>query len=119
MTYTEIYLHLRKAAEENIKNKRKKGRIRAVLGYSKCSVSVGANEVLKALQEVLIEAEIDDVIIETTGCVGLCSKEPLLDIFTSDGERYTYELVKPKMAKAILISHSLYDETIEEWLLKN
>lgn len=119
MTYMETYQSMRKTAEENIRNKRKKGRLRAVLGYSKCSISVGASNVLRALQEVLSEAEIDDVIIETTGCIGLCSREPLLDIFTSDGERYTYELVTPKMAKAIIISHSLYDENIEEWLLKN
>ncbi|MTI46199.1 (2Fe-2S) ferredoxin domain-containing protein [Sporosalibacterium faouarense] len=119
MTDLEMYQRLRKAAEENIREKRKKGKIRAVLGYSKCSVSVGAGSVLKALQEVISEAEIDDVIIETTGCIGLCSKEPLLDIFTSDGERYTYELVDAKMAKAIVISHSLYNENIEDWLLKN
>ena len=119
MTNIKFYKNLRATAEENIKNKRKKGRIRAVLGYSKCSVNVGANDVLKALQEVLSEAEIKDVIIETTGCIGLCSREPLLDIFTYEGKRYTYELVTPKMAKAIVISHSLYDENIIEWLLKN
>lgn len=119
MINIKFYQDLRAASEENIKNKRSKGRIRAVLGFSKCSVSVGANDVLKALQEVLSEAEIEDVIIETTGCIGLCSKEPLLDIFTVEGDRYTYELVTPKMSKAILISHSLYDENISEWLLKN
>lgn len=119
MTNIKFYQDLRATAEENIRTKRKKGRIRAVLGYSKCSVSVGASDVLKALQEVLSEAELDDVIIETTGCIGLCSQEPLLDIFTSEGERYTYGLVTPKMAKAIVISHSLYDENINEWLLKN
>lgn len=118
MTYMDRYQNLQKAAKENVKNKKKQGRIRAVLGYSKCSISVGANEVLKALQQVLPEAEIEDVIIETTGCIGLCSREPLLDIFTSDGERYTYELVTPKMAKAIIISHSLYGKSVEEWLIK-
>lgn len=118
MTYKEIYNSLRRTAEENINNKRKKGRIRAVLGYSKCSISVGANNVLEALQNALSEAEIDDVIIETTGCIGLCSREPLLNIFLSEGETYTYELVTPKMAKAIIISHSLYGECIEKWLLK-
>ncbi|WP_155848353.1 (2Fe-2S) ferredoxin domain-containing protein [Caldisalinibacter kiritimatiensis] len=118
MAYREIYDKLRKTAEDELEKKRKKKKIRAVLGYSMCSVSVGANEVLSALEEVLVEAEIDNVIIETTGCTGLCSKEPLLDVYTPEGYRYTYELVTPKKARAILISHSFYDEEIEDWLLK-
>ncbi|WP_425448698.1 (2Fe-2S) ferredoxin domain-containing protein [Dethiothermospora halolimnae] len=117
MTYREIYDRLRDSAEDKI-DKKRKGKIRAVLGYSKCSVSVGANEVLKAMQEVLVEGEIEDVIIETTGCIGLCSKEPLLEIYTKDGDRYTYELVTPKKARAIILSHSLYDEELEEYILK-
>ena len=118
MSYREIYDELRKSAEESIKNKETDGKIRAILGYSLCSVSVGANEVLRALQEVLVEAEIKNVIIETTGCIGLCSKEPLLDIYMPNGKRYTYEQVTAKKARAIILSHSLYHEDIEEWLIK-
>lgn len=118
MTYREIYDRLRTTAENAIENKRKNKKLRFVLGYSMCSVSVGASEVLKALQETLVDASIDNVIIETTGCIGLCSKEPLVDVYTPEGERYTYEFVTPKKARAILISHSLYNEDIDEWLLK-
>ncbi|MGF7058849.1 (2Fe-2S) ferredoxin domain-containing protein [Brassicibacter mesophilus] len=118
MSYRDIYDDLRKSAEEAIKNKKTNGKIRAILGYSICSVSVGANEVLRALQEVLMEADIKNVIIETTGCIGLCSKEPLLDIYMPNGERYTYEQVTAKKAKAIILSHSLYEEEVEEWLIK-
>ena len=118
MRFNDFYQNLRKSAEEAIKNKRENGKIRAVLGYSICSVSVGANEVLRAMQEVLVEADIDNVILETTGCIGLCSKEPLLDIYMPNGERYTYGLVTPQKARAIVIYHSLYGEPMEEWLLK-
>ncbi|SHK11510.1 (2Fe-2S) ferredoxin domain-containing protein [Paramaledivibacter caminithermalis] len=117
MSYKEIYDSLRKKAEEAIDNKRN-GKIRVVLNYSMCSVSVGANEVLKALQEVVAEGQFDDVIIETTGCAGLCSKEPILDVYMPDGERYTYEFVTPKKARAIVVSHTMYDEHIDKWLLK-
>lgn len=117
MSYEEIYGALRKKAEEAIDEKRK-GKIRAVLNYSVCSVSVGANEVLRELQEVVAEGGFHNVIIETTGCAGLCSKEPILDIYMPDGERYTYEFVTAKKARTIIVSHAMYDEHIEEWLLK-
>lgn len=117
MSYKEFYDKLRKTAEEKIKNKRN-GKIRAVIGYGKCSVSVGAKDVLKAVQEVVEEADIDNVIIETTGCIGLCSKEPLLDIYMPNGEKFTYEFVTAKKARAIIISHVMYGEAMTEWLLK-
>lgn len=118
MILNDFYQQLRESAEEAIKSKKESGKIRAVLGYSICSVSVGANEVLRAMQEVLVEADIHNVILETTGCIGLCYKEPLLDIYMPNGMKYTYELVTPSKARAIIVSHSLYGEPMEEWLLK-
>lgn len=117
MSYMEVYDALRQKAEESIENKRK-GKIRAVLNYSVCSVSVGANEVLRALQEVVAEGEFHNVIIETTGCAGLCSKEPILDIYMPDGERYTYEFVTAKKARRIIVEHTMYNEHVDEWLLE-
>ncbi|MTI66831.1 MAG: (2Fe-2S) ferredoxin domain-containing protein [Firmicutes bacterium] len=117
MTYKDFYKELRQSAEETIE-KKKRGKLRIVLGYAICSVSVGANEVLRALEETVVEAELKDVIIETTGCIGLCSKEPLVDVITKEGKKYTYELVDKKKARAILISHAMYNEPVDEWLIK-
>lgn len=116
MSYREIYERLRASAEEEVK--KKKGKYRAVLGYSICSVSVGANEVLRELQKTLIDEKLDNVIVETTGCNGLCHKEPFLNIFSPEGEQYSYELVSPEKARAILISHAVYDDVIYEYLIK-
>ncbi len=114
----KIYDLLRQTAQENLEMK-KSCKIRVVLGYSICSISVGANEVLKELQEALIDLGLDNVLIETTGCIGLCSKEPLLDVYIDNKERYTYEQVTAKKARAILVSHALYEETLEKYLITN
>lgn len=110
--------YLRERAEKSV-NKRRNGKIRAVLGYSMCSISVGANEVLKAMQQVVSDGGFENIIIETTGCPGLCSKEPLLNIYMPDGRGFTYELVTPEKARAIIVSHSVNGECINDWLLKN
>lgn len=113
----KIYDLLRQSAEEKLKEK-KNCKLRIVLGYSICSMSVGANEVLKELQQSLVDLELDEVLIETTGCAGLCSREPLLDVYTDNNEKYTYELVTPKKARAILVTHALYGEALEKYLIK-
>ncbi|SCZ06405.1 (2Fe-2S) ferredoxin domain-containing protein [Alkaliphilus peptidifermentans] len=117
MSSMDFYNSLRKSGEEGIRNKHR-GKYRAILGYGKCSIFVGANEVLKSLQEVLATGKIDNVIIETTGCIGLCSKEPLLDIYTPDGKRFTYEFVTADKARAIIVSHAILNEEMDEWLIK-
>lgn len=119
MAKVKSYKELREEAVKAIDKKRITGKFRAVLGYAICSVSVGAGNVLTSMQETVKEAELDNMIIETTGCIGMCSKEPLLDIYTPEGERYTYEYVNDKMARAIIISHSMYNEPIKDWLIKD
>ncbi len=117
MTYIDVYNELKKTSQASL-DRRRKSYIRVVLGYSVCSVSVGANEVLKALEKTVESVELDNVIIETTGCLGLCSNEPLLNIYMPDGNKYTYDFVTPEKAKVILISHSMHEEVIDEWLIK-
>lgn len=117
MNYLDIYEDLKKSAIKELEKKRS-GKTRVILGYSICSVSVGASEVLRELQKTLLDKNLNDVIIETTGCNGLCHKEPLLNIITPDNKKYTYELVTPEKARAILISHVLYDDFISEYLIK-
>lgn len=117
MKGSSVYGYLRERAEESVREKRK-GKIRAVLGYSMCSISVGANGVLESMQQALSDGGLENVIIETTGCQGLCSREPLLDIYMPDGRRFTYELVTPEKARAIIVSHSVSGECINEWLIK-
>ncbi|KAB3534884.1 (2Fe-2S) ferredoxin domain-containing protein [Alkaliphilus pronyensis] len=117
MSYIDFYNSLRNSSEEALRKKHK-GKFRAVLGYGKCSVVVGANEVLKALQEAIASGRLDNVIIETTGCIGLCSKEPLLDIYTPEGERFTYEFVTAHKAKQIIVSHAVLNEEMTEWIIK-
>lgn len=111
------YEQLRKAAEERINSKRK-GKIRVLVCYTSCSIGVGANEVLKSMQETLKYSSIDNVIIETTGCLGICTKEPLVDVYMPDGSKYSYELVDEKKAMIIILSHSQLGKPVEEYLLK-
>lgn len=119
MSVVKSYEELRNSALEAIDKKRPSGKFRAVLGYAICSISVGADNVLCSMQETVKQAQLDNIIIETTGCIGMCCREPLLDIFTPEGKQYTYEYVNEKMARAIIISHSMYDEPIKEWLIKD
>lgn len=107
---------LRKSAEE--KSEQKKRRIRVLVCYTSCSIIVGATEVLRAMEETIAYSKIDNVIIQATGCLGICSKEPLVDVYTPEGNKYSYEFVDGEKARKIILSHSQLERPLEEYLLK-
>lgn len=98
--------------EENLKQ-----RIKVVV--AKCSVSVGAYETLKAVQDTIKEEKIENLIVEITGCIGLCHAEPILIVEDLKDSATIYDLVTPEKASIITLVHGLYGQPIYPWTIKN
>jgi len=45
-----------------------------------CGVAAGARTVMDSLMSEIAEAGISDVIVTTSGCAGMCSKEPMVTV---------------------------------------
>ncbi len=78
--------------------------LRIFLCYSTPCLSAGAGLVKAALEETIaghdLAAELE---IVATGCMGPCSRGPLLRIKQTDGIEQTFEKVTPEQAKEILL----------------
>jgi len=73
-----------------------------VVGMATCGISAGAEKVYKTLEG--IEKQRKDVSLTTTGCMGMCYREPLVEI--DDGKvKYLYGDVDEKKAQIIFESH--------------
>jgi NADP-reducing hydrogenase subunit HndC len=72
-----------------------------LIGTATCGLAAGANEILEAVREVVATEKLPYIIAET-GCIGWCSQEPLLDIWTPGHPRITYGRMKPGRAKDIV-----------------
>ncbi|MDI6600247.1 MAG: (2Fe-2S) ferredoxin domain-containing protein, partial [Thermoanaerobacteraceae bacterium] len=72
------------------------------VGLGSCGIASGG---LDVYDEILKETEGMDVKLYPTGCVGMCYKEPLVDIIDEEGRVVTYGSVKPNMIKEIVKSH--------------
>ena len=70
---------------------------RIAVGMATCGVSSGAAKVHAAMAEE-IEKEGLDVELSRTGCIGYCSREPLVDVLLPTGPRVIYERVTPEQA---------------------
>jgi (2Fe-2S) ferredoxin len=88
-----------------------------VIRMGKCSMAVGAHHVLTAFQEEIANWQRTDVIVETTGCIGLCAPEPLVDVVKPRQPRVTYAYVTPEKAREIFARHIIYDQIISDWVM--
>ncbi len=93
--------------------------IRIAIVISICSISAGANEVLRVVQDTIRKEGIHNVIIEIIGCMGLCHAEPILTVYTEGSGEVIYDLVTPEKARTITITHGIYHKAIEPWVMKN
>jgi len=86
------------------------------VGMGTCGIAAGARDtmlaILKELETLHIEAH-----VTTVGCIGMCVKEPLVDIQQAGSPRITYVNVKPGMAPRLIEEHLIHGRVIEEWTI--
>lgn len=83
------------------------------VGLGSCGIAAGGKKVHSALDKAL--KGVNDVVLETTGCVGVCSLEPIVDIYDKEMV-YTYTKVTEEMALEIAQKHIIGKKPIEEYI---
>lgn len=58
-----------------------------------CGIAAGAREIMENFLRLLNENKLPDVLLTTSGCAGMCSREPIGDHRTS--RSFTREICRP------------------------
>ena len=106
---------LRERVQRDIKA-RAETNVTITVGMGTCGISAGAREVMHAILAEL-EARTIDAHVTTVGCIGMCSKEPLVDIQQGDEPRITYGNVIPGMVPRLIEEHLVLGNVVEEWVV--
>ena len=72
-----------------------------LVGMATCGQATGARQVYERMKEKIRENE-TEIVVEKTGCIGFCYKEPLVDVIVPGKPRLTYERVNPELAEKIV-----------------
>jgi len=104
---------LREGAQKEI-NVRLETGTRIIIGMGTCGIAAGARDTMHAILEELKKREID-VNVTTVGCIGMCVKEPLVDIEQAGKPRITYGNVKPHMVPRLIEEHLIKGNVVDEW----
>jgi NADP-reducing hydrogenase subunit HndB len=86
------------------------------VGMGTCGIAAGAREVMHAILSELENRGID-AHVTTVGCIGMCSKEPLVDIQQGDEPRVTYGNISPEMVPRLIEEHLVNGNVVDEWVV--
>ncbi len=87
---------------------------RVVVGMATCGIAAGARPVLNTLVEEVADKKLPVSVLQT-GCIGMCTLEPIVEVFDKDNNKTTYVLMDAKKAKEVVNRHLIHDEVIEEY----
>ena len=76
-------------------------RIKIMVGSASCGLAAGADAVFAALAEGVQKKKLDASVTKT-GCAGLCSQEPLVDIMIPGKGRFVFGEITPEAVPALL-----------------
>jgi NADP-reducing hydrogenase subunit HndB len=106
---------LRESLQKDVKARAETGTTITV-GMGTCGIAAGAREVMHAILAEL-EAHGIDAHVTTVGCIGMCAKEPLVDIQQGDEPRVTYGNVTPAMVPRMVEEHLIGGNVVDEWVV--
>lgn len=92
-------------------------RVKVTVHMGTCGIASGAKEVMDSLLEEIESAKVNDVIVTTSGCMGLCSREPLVTVEVVNEEPIKYEYVNPNKMRQIFKRHILAGEVQTPFVL--
>lgn len=85
-------------------------RVKVTVHMGTCGIASGAREVLDALMNVIAEDGVSDVAVTTSGCMGLCSREPLVTVEVIGKEPIKYEYMNPNKMRQVFKRHVIMGE---------
>ena len=93
--------------------------IQIIVGMGTCGIAAGAKNTFNAfINEVDEKALAKQVIVRQSGCMGLCSEEPTVEVVVPGMETVVYGKVNAELAKAIVQSLLIDKKVLENIVVK-
>ncbi len=93
------------------------GRVRVIVHMGTCGIAAGARAIMRALMDEIEAKDTKDVIVTTSSCAGLCSREPMITVELRDQPSVKYVDVTPEKVKEIFSKHVIGEEIVTEYAL--
>jgi NADP-reducing hydrogenase subunit HndB len=93
------------------------GRVRVTVHMGTCGISAGARKIMTTLMALLEQQQVQDVILTTSGCAGLCSKEPMMTVELKGEAPVKYVDLDEDKTNRVFADHVLGGKIVTEFAL--
>jgi NADH-quinone oxidoreductase subunit F len=90
---------------------------KVIVGLGSCGIAAGGNKVYNKIRD-LRDAEKLDFILDKTSCVGMCYREPLVEVVDETGS-YLYGEIDEKKAVDIINQHVQNHNPVKELIVRS
>jgi NADP-reducing hydrogenase subunit HndB len=91
------------------------GRVKITVHMGTCGIAAGARTIMTSFLDEIDANKIKDVIITTTGCAGLCSREPMITVELVGQAPVKYVDLNVQKVKKIFTEHVLNGKLVQEY----
>ncbi|MFQ6092155.1 MAG: ferredoxin [bacterium] len=93
------------------------GRAKIIVHMGTCGIAAGARKIMDTLLREIEEGNVKDVILTTSGCAGLCSREPMVTVQLSGTPPVKYVDLTEEKIRKIFVDHVLGGRIVAEYAL--
>jgi NADH:ubiquinone oxidoreductase subunit F (NADH-binding)/NAD-dependent dihydropyrimidine dehydrogenase PreA subunit/(2Fe-2S) ferredoxin len=93
------------------------GRAKITVHMGTCGISAGAKKIMDEVEQSVEAAGARDIVVTTSGCAGLCSREPMMTVEVVEQPPVKYAELDEKKVKRIFEDHVMNGSIVEEYAL--
>lgn len=106
---------LRQRAKAALAVRDQQSEARVVVAMGTCGIAAGARDTLSALLEELASRGLTNVAVQQTGCMGMCNREPVVQVFMHGQPPVTYGDVTPGVIRRIVAEQIVNGRPLNEY----
>jgi NADP-reducing hydrogenase subunit HndB len=108
---------MREDAKRTLTLRSGQARAKVIVHMGTCGISAGAREIMSALLKEIENQGLNDIIVTTSGCAGLCSREPMATVEIAGQSPVKYVDLKPEAIVRVLKDHVLGGRIVTDYAL--
>jgi NADP-reducing hydrogenase subunit HndB len=92
-------------------------RAKVTVHMGTCGIAAGARDVMTALMDEISQAKVEDVITTTSGCAGLCAREPMVTVEIMNKPPVKYGDLTDAKIREIFKEHIMGGNPVDKYAL--
>jgi NADP-reducing hydrogenase subunit HndB len=93
------------------------GRVKITVHMGTCGISAGARNIMAEVMRCVEESGASDIVVTTSGCAGLCSREPMMTVEVIEQAPIKYVELTDKKVREIFEGHVMKGNIVEKYAL--